>query len=51
MSIFEEILKARGLTGKKRDAFLNPSYDARHDPFLLPDSETSIRWREISAQR
>lgn len=37
MSIFEEILKARGLTGKKRDAFLNPSYDARHDPFLLPD--------------
>lgn len=37
MSIFEEILKARGLTGKKRDAFLNPSYDDRHDPFLLPD--------------
>lgn len=36
--LFEEILNARGLTTQtQRDAFLNPSYDARHDPFLLPD--------------
>ncbi len=37
MNLFEEILRARGLVGEKRDAFLNPSYDAKHDPFLLPD--------------
>lgn len=40
--LFEEILKARGLTGKKRDAFLNPSYDLRHDPFLLPDMKKAV---------
>lgn len=40
--LFEEILKARGLTGKKRDAFLNPSYDAKHDPFLLPDMGKAV---------
>lgn len=42
MNIFNEILKARGLTGEKRDAFLNPSYDARHDPFLLPDMDKAV---------
>lgn len=42
MGIFEEILKARGLTGDARDAFLNPSYDKKHDPFLLPDMEKAI---------
>ncbi len=41
-NLFEEILKARGLTGKKRDAFLNPSYDAKHDPFLLPDMQAAV---------
>ncbi len=40
--LFEDILKARGLTGKARDAFLNPSYDARHDPFLLPDMQAAV---------
>jgi len=42
MSIFEDILVARGLTGPKRDAFLNPSYDATHDPFLLPDMDKAV---------
>ena len=42
MSIFEDILVARGLTGQKRDAFLSPSYDAKHDPFLLPDMERAV---------
>lgn len=41
-NLFEEILQARGLTGRKRDAFLNPSYDAKHDPFLLPDMEKAV---------
>jgi single-stranded-DNA-specific exonuclease len=41
--IFEEILNARGLkTQAERDAFLNPSYDARHDPFLLPDMRAAV---------
>lgn len=42
MSLFEDILTARGITGKVRDAFLNPSYDARHDPFLLPDMQPAV---------
>lgn len=37
MDLFEQLLTARGLSGRARDAFLNPSYDAKHDPFLLPD--------------
>lgn len=41
-NVFEEILKARGLNGKKRDAFLNPSYDAKYDPFLLPDMQAAV---------
>lgn len=42
MGIFEEILASRGLTGSARDAFLNPSYDAKHDPFLLPDMDKAV---------
>lgn len=50
MNLFEEILKARGLTGSKRDAFLNPSYDAKHDPFLLPDMQKAVD-RLVTAQK
>lgn len=42
MSLFDEILKARGLVGQARDLFLSPSYDARHDPFLLPDMQAAV---------
>lgn len=42
LPLFEQLLKARGLTGKTKDAFLNPSYDAKHDPFLLPDMEKAV---------
>lgn len=42
MSVFEDILTARGLVGRARDAFLNPSYDAKHDPFLLPDMQQAV---------
>lgn len=42
MGIFEEILASRGLTGRARDAFLNPSYDAMHDAFLLPDMQNAV---------
>jgi single-stranded-DNA-specific exonuclease len=42
MSLFEEILKARGLVGQARDSFLSPDYNARHDPFLLPDMQAAV---------
>lgn len=42
MGLFEEILKARGLTGDKRLAFLHPQYSKGHDPFLLPDMGKAV---------
>lgn len=42
MTLFEQILAARGLTGEVRQAFLEPDYDARHDPFLLPDMSAAV---------
>lgn len=42
MNIFNEILTSRGLVGSARDVFLNPSYDAKHDPFLLPDMQKAV---------
>ena len=42
MGLFEELLKARGLDGARAAAFLSPSYDARHDPFLLPDMRQAV---------
>lgn len=42
-SLFDQILVSRGLkTQAQRDAFLNPSYDAKHDPFLLPDMRAAV---------
>lgn len=42
MSVFEDILIARGLTGSAKDLFLHPSYSAGHDPFKLPDMEKAV---------
>lgn len=42
MSLLETILAARGLTGKARDAYLNPSYDIHRDPYLLPDMNLAV---------
>lgn len=42
MSLFEDIVTSRGLTGHQRDAFLHPNYDAKHDPFLLPDVDKAV---------
>lgn len=50
-TLFEEILHARGLkTQAQRDAFLHPSYDAKHDPFLLPDMQAAVN-RLVEAHR
>lgn len=41
--LFEQILAARGLISQaERDAFLLPSYEAKHDPFLLPDMQKAV---------
>lgn len=37
MDIFERILSARNISPAQRASFLSPSYEQRHDPFLLPD--------------
>ena len=50
MNLFEQILANRGLTGSRREAFLNPDYDAKHDPFLLPDMERAVT-RLIKARK
>lgn len=43
MELFERILAARGLDDSaKRAAFLSPKYEARHDPFLLPDMAAAV---------
>jgi single-stranded-DNA-specific exonuclease len=42
MSLFEEILRNRGLLGENLEDFLNPKYDNLHDPYLLPDMDKAI---------
>lgn len=42
MSLFEQILYARGIVGETRDAFVDPRYEARHNPFLLPDMNRAV---------
>lgn len=50
MTLFEQLLTARGISGHARDAFLNPSYDAKHDPFLLPDMQAAVDRLVIARQ-
>lgn len=41
--LFLELLAARGLQDEaQRAAFLSPRYDAKHDPFLLPDMAPAV---------
>jgi single-stranded-DNA-specific exonuclease len=42
MSLFEQILEARGLTADGVAAFLSPDYTKKHDPFLLPDMGKAV---------
>jgi single-stranded-DNA-specific exonuclease len=42
MTLFERILKARGLDTDGSDAFLKPDYSKGHDPFLLPDMQKAV---------
>jgi single-stranded-DNA-specific exonuclease len=51
MTLFEQILKARGLEEKTRDLFLLPDYNAKHDPFLLPDMQAGVDRLVLARQR
>jgi single-stranded-DNA-specific exonuclease len=51
MSLFDDILRARGLTGKARDLFLSPRYENRHDPFLLPDMQAAVERLVLARER
>lgn len=49
--IFNDILKVRGFDDEsKRAAFLNPDYQKKHDPFLLPDMDKAVK-RLIAAHK
>src|SRR4051812_42790280 len=51
MTLFEQLLIARGLVGDKKDSFLTPNYDAKHDPFLLPDMQAAVERLVVAHQR
>lgn len=51
MSLIEQILAARGLTGDKLAGFLNPDYETRHDPFLLPDMAAAVDRLVLARER
>lgn len=51
MDLFEQILTARGLTGKAREDFLHPNYDVKHDPFLLPDMRPAVERLKKARQK
>jgi len=42
MTLFNRILENRGITSEKKAIFLSPNYDAKHDPFLLPDMQAAV---------
>ncbi len=42
MTLFEQLLAARGYTGDAKQAFLSPEYEKKHDPFLLPDMQKAV---------
>jgi single-stranded-DNA-specific exonuclease len=50
MSLFDEILAARGLTDAHQD-FLFPNYDKKHDPFLLPDMKQAVERLVIARKK
>lgn len=42
MSLFDDILAARGISPEQRAVFISPDYAKKHDPFLLPDMEPAV---------
>ncbi len=50
MSLFEQLLIARGIVGSEKESFLSPDYSARHDPFLLPDMESAVSRLQVARE-
>lgn len=42
MNLIDRILQNRGISPEQKAAFLSPDYEAKHDPFLLPDMEAAV---------
>lgn len=42
MQLFDRVIAARGLNSESVTAFLSPSYESLHDPFLLPDMTEAV---------
>ena len=51
MTLFEQIMKARGLTGAAGESFLLPMYEQGHDPFLLPDMAKAVDRLVLARER
>ena len=51
MTLFERLIEARGLTGEVGAVFLSPNYDAKHDPFLLPDMAAAVDRLVLARER
>lgn len=43
LSLFDQIIKARGLDNANLSSFLSPDYVKLHNPFLLPDMEKAVQ--------
>lgn len=51
MTLFEQLLKARGLEGDAAASFLSPDYESKHDPFLLPDMQQAVDRLVLARER
>lgn len=51
MTLFEKILKARGLEGEAKQKFLHPDFTSKHDPYLLPDMQAAVNRLEVAYQK
>lgn len=51
MNLFDRILKARGITPEQKAVFLSPNYEAKHDPFLLPDMQAAVERLVLARQK
>lgn len=52
MTLFEQILAARGLAGAEMAAFLSPDYEqAKGDPYLLPDMQKAVSRLKLALEK
>ncbi len=51
MSLFSDILAARGLKGDELEKFLHSKYEDGHDPFKLPDMEEAVERLVLARER